>query len=159
MCIRDSWRNETSQLLVVWLMNGTAKVGNLTPSPDHAVDANWEVVAALDWNGDSFSDLLWYNASSGRIVLWFMDQNAVRITGQFTNPMAAGDNNWRVLAAGDYGVGPDAQVGTADIIWRNATSGRYVAWLMDRQGNRTSGLFTTPDAPTTPLDWTIVGPK
>jgi hypothetical protein len=45
------------------------------------------------------------------------------------------------------------------MVWRNATSGRFVVWHMDQAGNRTSGVFTTPDAPASPLAWTIVGPR
>jgi len=31
---------------------------------------------------------------------------------------------------------------------------------MDQAGNRTAGLFTTPNAPASnPTDWTIVGPR
>ena len=80
-----------------------------------------------------------------------------------TTPANAGDSNWRVLAGGDYGVGP-AQTGTPlpgskDIVWRNATSGNMVVWHMDFAGSRTSGEFTNPTAPTTPLDWTVAGPR
>ncbi len=56
------WRNSSTQKLLVWTMNGTAKAGQLVPTPDQAVDANWEVVAALDYNGDGLRDLLWYNS-------------------------------------------------------------------------------------------------
>ena len=85
--------------------------------------------------------------------------DVVRIAGQFTNPANAGDNNWRVLAMGDYGVGPNGLPNTIDIIWRNASSGRFVVWYMDAAGNRTAGVFTTPDSPTDALNWTIVGPR
>jgi hypothetical protein len=153
------WRNTTSQNLVVWTMNGTTKAGTITPSPSQAIDANWSVVAALDFNGDGNADLLWYNATSGKIVLWFMNASVVRITGQFTNPPNAGDNNWKVVAAGDYGVGPGGLAGTNDIVWRNDTSGNLVIWYMDKAGNRTSGTFTNPSAPANPLNWKVVGPR
>ena len=99
------WRNFTSQKIVIWTMNGTAKLGNIIPTPDQAVDANWEIVGAVDLNGDGNTDFLWYNYTSGKIVYWFMDASVVRITGSFTNPANAGDANWKVLATGDYGVG------------------------------------------------------
>jgi hypothetical protein len=161
----DGWpdivyRNFTTQKIVVWVMNATSKAGEIVPIPDQAVDDNWEIVAALDFNYDSNTDFLWYNATSGKIVLWFMDASVHRISGQFTNPPNAGDNNWRVLAGGDYGIGPGGLWGTKDIIWRNATSGRFVVWYMDRAGNRTFGEFTTPMEPSpVPTDWTIAGPR
>jgi hypothetical protein len=123
------------------------------------VAANWEIVGAQDWNGDGNTDFLWYNPDSGKIVLWFMDANVVRITGGFTNPPNAGANNWKVLAMGDYGIGPGGLPGTIDIVWRNETSGRFVLWYMDQAGNRTTGVFTSPDSPSDPLAWTIAGPR
>ena len=144
---------------MVWTLNGTAKKGELVPSPDQAVHANWQVVGAVDLNGDATVDLLWYNVSTGKIVYWWLDASLQRVTGSFTNPASAGDANWKVLATGDYGAGPGGTPDTADVVWRNATSGKYVVWHLDLAGNRTAGTFTTPDAPTNPLDWTIAGPR
>ncbi len=151
------WRNTTSQKLVIWTMIGNAKVGNIIPSPDQAVDANWEVAGAADFNGDGNRDLLWYNQTSGKLVLWFMNASVVRITGQFTSPASVGNNNWRALAVGDYGKGPGGLYDTQDIVWQNDTSKKIVVWFMDLAGNRTSGTFTTPD--TLNDGWDLVGPR
>ncbi len=151
------WRNTTSQKLVIWTMNGYQKIGNIIPSPDQAADANWEVAAAADFNGDNNRDLLWYNQTSGKIVLWFMDAAVVRITGQFTNPASVGNNNWRVLAVGDYGKGPGGLYDTNDIVWQNDTSKKVVVWFMDLAGSRTGGTFTVPD--TLLGSWDLVGPR
>jgi len=153
------WRNFATQKIELWTMDNTTRVGVIVPTPDQAVDLNWEIVGAQDWNADGNTDFLWYNPDSGKIVLWFMDATAVRITGLFTTPANAGDNNWRALAMGDYGAGPGGLPDTKDIVWRNATSGNFVVWYMDAAGNRTFGTFTTPVAPPTPLNYTIVGPR
>lgn len=153
------WRNSTTQKLAVWTMNGTAYKGAIVPVPDQAVDSNWAVVAALDLDGDLNTDLLWYNSTSGKIVRWLMSASVQRITGAFTNPPNAGDNNWQVVASGDYGIGAGGLAGTNDLVWRNATSGRLVVWYMNLSGNRTFGTFTSPNSPTPALDWTVVGPK
>src|SRR4029450_5875634 len=60
------WRNATSQKIVIWVMNGTRKLGAIIPSPDQAVHANWEIVSALDYNHDGQRDFLWYNVTSGK---------------------------------------------------------------------------------------------
>lgn len=163
------WRNSSTQKLLIWTMNGTSKLGEIVPFPDQAVDANWEVVATLDYNGDGLRDFLWYNGSSGKIVTWSMNANAQRIAGQFTNPPNAGDANWKVLAGGDYTSpgGPGAASCTNDMIWRNTTSGRVVVWHMDNASARLAGAFTTPDGPTsdpngavtTRTDWILAGPR
>ncbi len=154
------WRNVASQQILVWTMNGTARTGSLTPNPSQAVDANWEIVGALDVDLDGATDFLWYNSTSGRTVLWFMDPALQRITGRFTEPPAAGNNNWKVLAVGDYGVGAGGQPETRDLVWRNATSGRFVVWHLDLAGVRTAGVFTTPMQPEgDPLAWTLAGPR
>jgi len=166
------WRNNTSQKLVMWLMNGTAKTGNLIPFPDQAVDGNWQVIGLADLNLDGNTDFLWYNYTSGKIVYWWMNGSMVRITGNFTNPANAGDNNWRVQSIGDYGTACTNQTrdGQPDVIWRNDSSGRIVAWILDSAGNRTSGCFTCPTAvggtcnpndppPPGATDWVLVGPR
>ncbi len=51
---------------------------------------------------DGNPDLLWYNETSGRLVTWwYLDDAVVRTSGQFTNPRAASDQNWKVVAAAD----------------------------------------------------------
>jgi hypothetical protein len=157
------WRNVATRKIAVWTLNGTAYTATLVPNPDSAADANWEIAAGLDYNGDGLRDWLWYNVTSGKLVLWFLDANLQRTAGQFTNPPSAADANWRVLGGGDYGQGPGGVAFSNDVVWRNSTSGRLVVWYLDFAGNRTAGTFTNPVGPTagasTPLDWTVVGPR
>ena len=61
-----------------------AKLGNIVPTPDQAVDANWEIVGAFDMNNDGATDFLWYNSTSGKIVYWWMNASVVRITGWYS---------------------------------------------------------------------------
>ena len=130
------------------------------PVPAQAVDANWEIVGARDFDGDGATDLLWYNSTSGKIVQWLMDASVQRLTGRFTVPAQAGDANWKVLAAGDFGVGAGGVAGSNDVVWHNASSGKLVVWYLDLAGNRTAGTFTTPDGPPAPAtDWTVAGPR
>jgi hypothetical protein len=154
------WRNRDSQQLRIWTLNGLQRTGTITPTPAQAVDANWELVAARDYDGDGHTDLLWYNVSSGKTVQWLMDANVQRVSGRFTTPASAGDNNWRPVASADYGVGPNGVVGSNDLVWRNSTSGRYVVWYLDYEGRRTAGTFTNPPEPdSNPTAWTVAGPK
>ena len=156
------WRNFTSQKIVIWTMNGTAKTGNVIPFPDQAVNNNWIIVAGADYNNDGNTDFLWYNYTSGKIVTWYMDASVVRTTGQFTFPDAAGFNNWKVVASSDYSrsyVPGTPPLGSPDIVWRNETSGNQVVWHLDFNSTRVHGQFTNPAANTPALDWVIVGPR
>ena len=90
-----------------------------------------------------------------------MDAALVRTTGLFTTPASVGNNNWRVVAVGDFGKGP-AQTGTPvlerqDIVWQNDTSLKIVVWHMDQAAQRTGGVFTNPDLIYT--DRLVVGPR
>lgn len=156
------WRNTVSQLLEIELLAaGYVHLGLATPSPDHALDGNWQVVVASDSDGDGDLDLLWYNTSSGRIVFWWLNPSYQRVTGAFAEPPAAGDANWSVVASSDFGRGPFVTLptvsGVPDILWRNATSSRLVVWHMNASGQRTAGLFTTPDSEAS--NWKVVGPR
>ncbi len=155
------WRNTTTQRLEISLLQETSQVAVASPSPNSAVDANWKVVMAADWDRDNDLDLLWYNATSGKIVFWWLDANYQRVLGNFADPPNAGDANWSVVGASDFGPGPLATLprafATPDILWRNATSSRLVVWFMDSQGRRTAGLFTSPDSETP--NYRVVGPR
>lgn len=158
------WRNLSTQKISIWTMNGTTYQGQVIPTPDQAVDANWEIVGAVDVDNNGSTDFLWYNWSSGKIVQWLMDFGAVRTTGRFTSPANAGDANWKVLAVGNYGLGSGGVQDSNDMVWRNTNSGKFVVWYMGFDGVRTDGGFTTPDAPdyqpsSQPWDWEIVGPR
>ncbi len=164
------YRNGVTQKIEVWTLDGSNVTGKLYPTPDQAADANWEIVAALDYNADGKRDLLWYNGSSGKIVVWFLNESLQRVTGQFAAPPNAGDANWKVLAGGDYSAfntPPGEPWCTNDIVWRNATSGRAVVWHMDNAATRLAGQFTAPDGPTADpsgaatarTDWTLAGPR
>ena len=87
----------------------------------------------------------WYNDTSGKIVTWYMDFSVVRVTGQFTTPDAAGNNNWKVVASSDYSrayVPGTPPTGAYDIVWRNETSGNQVVWHLDFNSTRTHGQFS-----------------
>ena len=146
--------------MVVWRIVAMAKVGELVPAPARPGHANWELVAIQDFDGDFNPDLLWYNVTSGRTVQWLMGADLVRLSSRFTNPTGSVDNSWRAVAAADFGRGWNGIVGTADIVWRNALSGKLVVWYLDRAGNRTSGTFTLPAAPSPdPAAWSVSGPR
>lgn len=165
------WRNSLTRKVVIWrigfdsVSGSNVWLGNIVPIPDQAADANWSIKAALDFNNDGLRDLLWYNSTSGKAVIWHMDGAVKRINGIFTDPSTVGNANWKIVAAGDFGKGPTSSgaptpvFGAPDIVWRNDTSGRLVVWHMNFAGQRTAGVFMTPDSPDDPLAVRVVGPR
>jgi hypothetical protein len=143
------FRHAVSGRNVVWLMDGTTRIGGLFTAPDTVPDLNWEIVGTNDFNADGRTDLLWRHRLSGRNVVWLMD-GTVRTSGVFTTPDTLADANWRIVASGDFNAD-----GQPDIVFRHAVSGRSVVWLM--QGTvRVAGLYTTPDA-LVGAEWSVTG--
>ena len=156
------WRNTQTGDLRIWTLAATTCTGTITPTPSLAPHVNWRVAAALDLDHDGFRDLLWYNSTSGKAVIWLLDGAQVRQDGFFTNPANAGDANWEIVAGGDFGAAATAGAAqcSADILWRNRDSGKLVVWRLDFAGQRQQGLFTTPDAPQVDARrWVPVGPR
>jgi hypothetical protein len=152
------WQNRASGQIQVWRMAGALYTQTLAPTPDGPGDANWTVVAAQDFDGNGTRDLLFFHRYTGQLVQWLLDPALTVTGGRFTNPPQASDLNWRVVASGDYGVGPGGVAGTTDILWRNESTGRQVIWYFDFEGNRTAGVFTSPMSPSDPI-WCACGPR
>lgn len=156
------WRNTQTGEIRIWRLDATTVIGTLTPAPAQAANLNWRIVAALDFDHDGFRDLLWYNDTSGKAVLWLLDGTQARQAGLFTNPASAGDANWEIVAAGDFGAATTGAPAlcSSDLLWRNRDSGKLVVWRLDFAGQRQQGLFTTPNAPQSdPRRWVPIGPR
>jgi len=82
------WRNGTSGALVAWLMNGTTRVGGGPLTPSGLADLNWRVVAAQDIDADGTTDIVWQDATSGRIVTWLMAGTTRRCAAPLVNDAA-----------------------------------------------------------------------
>ncbi len=142
-----AFRNGVTLANELWRMNGLTRIDAL-PTVPATVPSGWQIVGTADFDLDGATDLLWQNPTSLNVVLWLMD-GATRLTGLFLTPPSAGAG-WVMQATGDFN-----NDGWPDILFRNATSGKVVVWLM-RRDVRQSGLFTTPDG-VADLNWQIVG--
>src|SRR5262249_40681337 len=105
-------------------------------------DLSWNVAGAGDFNGDGIADVLWRHAVSGSNVIWKMSSSGT-IT-QKVYPGDLTDLNWYVAGTGDLNAD-----GTKDILWRHATNGSNVFWIMSG-----GGISTKVYPPTQyTLDW------
>jgi hypothetical protein len=152
------WSHDTTRQVRIWTMNGATLVGQIDPVPATPSNPVWELAGAADFDGDGFVDLLWQNPATGMAAEWLLDGQGRRISGRVVQPSSA-RAGWRVVAVGDYGVGPGGRPGTPDLVWRHDTSGRLVLWNLDSSGVRTSGRFLKPAEATPPLGWRVAGPR
>jgi len=117
------WRNASSGVTVLWLMNGLTKRSATTLGSD----ARFEVVASGDFNRDGRGDLVWRDRISGTAVVWLMngatamESRALPPAG-LSSPTAA----WSIVATLSAGSN-----GRPGIVVRETASGRTIVWWMD----------------------------
>jgi hypothetical protein len=116
------WRNNASGENYVYLMNGTSIAGEGYLRT--VADPDWRVVGVADFDGDGRSDILWRNSSTGDNYMYPMAGLTILPTEGYIR--AVPDQNWHVLALGDY----DGD-GKADILWRNFSTGENYLYPMD----------------------------
>ncbi len=137
--------------MVAWLLDGLDLVDQRLIDPPAPVDANWLPQLLADFDADGDSDLMFRNANSGALVVWFLD-GTVRVGAQRLNAVF-GDLNWRLVGAFDA----DAD-GTTDLAWQDGSSGRVAVWLLDAALERRCAGYVVPETPTA-LRSLWVGPR
>jgi hypothetical protein len=65
------WQNPVTGQLGVWLMNGLTVAQALAVTPG-VVAPDWKIKAVADYDRDGFADLLWQNAITGELRIWYM---------------------------------------------------------------------------------------
>ena len=98
-----------------------------------------------DFNGDSQSDLLWRNASSGEVYVWLMGGGGITAGGSVGT---VADPNWQIAGTGDL----DGD-GKADVVWRNGSTGEDFLWSMNGASMLAGAYLPT----ITNQNWRIVG--
>ncbi|MCC6232096.1 MAG: VCBS repeat-containing protein, partial [Verrucomicrobiales bacterium] len=134
------WRNSSTGRVIVWYMNGTTRTSTANLwTPASAADTLWVPVATGDFNADSKTDIVWRNSSTGRGIIWMM--NGVTRTSTTTVWAASGptDYLWVPMATGDF----DAS-GAPDLVWRNSSTGRVIAWMLTGTTTSTTAVLWSP---------------
>ncbi|MBF0609242.1 MAG: VCBS repeat-containing protein [Magnetococcales bacterium] len=139
------WQNASTGQLYIWLMDGS----NIMPtsgSPFTVSNTDWQIVDVGDFDGDGKSDILWQDAVTGAVAIWFMNASNI------TSPKIVVPKNytdWQIVDVGDFNGD-----GKSDILWRQASTGQLYIWLMDG-----SNIMPTSGSPSIipELDWQVFG--
>jgi hypothetical protein len=114
------WQNDNGQV-AVWVSQSTSSA-SFAGVIAGAVDPSWHLLGEGDFNGDGKADFLWQN-TNGDVAVWntqSASSSGVSVTGQDLGPVPG----WTFQGIGDFNGD-----GTADIIWRNSTTGDVALWL------------------------------
>ncbi len=130
------WRDGSGRLSVL-LLDGPRGRGVDPLAPAAPVDASWEATGVGDFDDDGRPDVAFRHRLSGRVSVWLMD-GLTRRQGLLLSPDAPAAGEWGLAAVADL----DGD-GLADLLWRNASSQRLVAWLMNGTTRRV-GRFLSP---------------
>jgi len=103
-----------------WYMNGTTRASSSLFQGVY--DGNIQLVAAVDFNRDRQSDILWRSDVTGKNTIWFM--SAGTMVGIYSLPDEA-DLAWKIVAAADFD-----NNGSMDILWRKQSTGQIRIWYM-----------------------------
>jgi parallel beta-helix repeat protein len=134
------WRNSSTGIVSVWLMNGETIASNGLLA---TIPSEWQIAGMGDVNADNRADIIWRNSTSGVVAVWMMDGLTITSAGF---PGSA-SMEWAIHAVGD--MNGDAKT---DLVWRNTNTGEVSIWLMNGTRIASSGI---PSG--VPLDWQIVG--
>ena len=75
---------DTNGNLSAWYMDGLTATGPAGVSPNR-VNPAWQIKAVADFNGDQHPDLVWQDASTGDLYIWYMI-GAQMVRGAYLTP-------------------------------------------------------------------------
>lgn len=119
------WRNRATGDNYIYFLNGKtiAAEGYVRT----VADLNWKVAGVGDFDGDGRSDILWRNGSSGENYVYPMQGLTIKPSEGYIRTVA--DQNWQVAAVSNFD--GNAAPATADILWRNLSTGENYLYPMN----------------------------
>jgi len=90
------WRHRETGHVMAWLMSGRSQVIDRWITPNVISDLDWRIVSVIDANGDMKPDLVWHHATTGLVIIWYMDglsQTSDRVLSEIVSV------NWKIVGA------------------------------------------------------------
>ena len=121
------WRNAFTGQTGVWRLTG-GDVTGWAWLPTEPPDSGWHIRGVGDFDGNGISDVLWRNADTGETGAWILDApgNEPSVVAWIWLPTEPTDSGWEIQGVGDF-----TGEGSADVLWRNTTTGEVGAWILD----------------------------
>ncbi len=114
------WRNDNGRLSQ-WLGTANGGLSDNFANVNAFVPTAWKIAGTGDFNGDSFSDVLWRN-DNGQLSQWLGSASGALIdNGVNVNQFVP--NAWKIAGTGDFNGD-----GFSDVLWRN-DNGQLSEWL------------------------------
>jgi FG-GAP-like repeat/Lectin C-type domain len=166
-----AWRNEVTGQNAIWLMDGTSNTPvsskvNGEQLITSIAGSNWKVVGIGDFNGDSKSDWVWRNSSTGENAIWTISAAVTNssVSISTTEQFIVDENGARVIVPGNdwriEAIGDTNSDGKSDLIWRNYANDNNAVWQMNGNIAVSSGRRTitrnNATVLTGDLNWDIV---
>jgi hypothetical protein len=132
------WFNETTGQVASWLLDGTGHVLDTQYVDWRCAKADcgqqWNVVGLGDVNRDGHPDLVWWNATTGEVGIWIIDNHGTVLGAQYLDRRSAWSNDpcqgtWPIA------VGDVTGDGVADIVWADTATAQLSAWVLDGAGH------------------------
>jgi len=130
--------NGIAGVLQPWDQHAAAAVypgGSCAPPPPPSV--------IRDLNGDSNSDLLWRNTSTGDVMVWYMNGTSMISSGSLGRVAL----NYQLACAADFNGD-----GLTDLVWHDPSTGVGSIWHMSG-----TTLLSNVALPQSPVNWVIEG--
>ena len=129
-------RNPTTGLTRTWQLDASL---NPTSRDIIVTGLDWDIIGAGDFNVDGETDLLWFQASTGRVHMSMFSR------GNYLAPRdMQGSPRANLIVAGVADMNADR---VPDIIWRDTSNGEQGIWLLTPAGAPT--FSPLPNVPTT----------
>jgi Bacterial pre-peptidase C-terminal domain/CARDB len=130
------WRQKSTGIVAIWLLDANTASGIAAVSRAQQVtapiDLNYKIVAFTDMTGDGKADLVWRNATGGKVAFWEIDGADIATLPGGGYTAATREVAFNVPA--DYFIAGVADFDgdkKGDLLWRNNNNGFVGVWLTD----------------------------